>query len=145
MATNRSRATKDQSARELRIRLRKSTNRRLAKHRACVAGLGLRRIGDEVCLPDRAEIRGMVNRVRYLLEVEEIAHKPPKATASKPKGKAQAQPEAKPRAKPKAKPKAEAKPKAKAAPKTKAEAKAKPKTKTKTEAKAKPKAKAEAN
>ena len=56
----------------IRIRLRKSTNRRTRQHRACVAGLGLRRIGDEVCLPDRPEIRGMVNRVRYLLDVEEV-------------------------------------------------------------------------
>ncbi len=57
----------------LHIRLRKSTNRRTSKHRACVAGLGLRRIGDEVHLPDRPEIRGMVNRVRYLLDVTEVA------------------------------------------------------------------------
>ena len=60
-------------AASLRIALRKSTIRRLAKHRACVAGLGLRRIGDEVLLPDKPEIRGMVNRVRYLLDVEEVA------------------------------------------------------------------------
>ncbi len=57
---------------QLRVRLRKSTNRRTKQHRACVAGLGLRRIGDEVCLPDRPEIRGMVNRVRYLLDVEDV-------------------------------------------------------------------------
>ena len=77
MAAIKSNASKDQPVGNLRIRLRKSTNRRLAKHRACVAGLGLRRIGDEVCLPDRPEIRGMVNRVRYLLEVEEIAAQAP--------------------------------------------------------------------
>ncbi|MCY4040346.1 MAG: 50S ribosomal protein L30 [Gammaproteobacteria bacterium] len=64
-------ATSDQNEARLRIRLRKSTNRRTKQHRACVAGLGLRRIGDEVRLPDRPEIRGMVNRVRYLLDVEE--------------------------------------------------------------------------
>ena len=68
----------------LRIALRKSTIRRLAKHRACVAGLGLRRIGDEVLLPDKPEIRGMVNRVRYLLDVEEVApvQKPAKRAAA---------------------------------------------------------------
>ena len=77
MAAYKSNASKGQADGDLRIRLRKSTNRRLAKHRACVAGLGLRRIGDEVCLPDRPEIRGMVNRVRYLLEVEEIAAQAP--------------------------------------------------------------------
>ena len=62
----------EQDVAQLRIRLRKSTNRRTKQHRACVAGLGLRRIGDEVCLPDRPEIRGMVNRVSYLLDVEEV-------------------------------------------------------------------------
>lgn len=78
MPARKSSASKEK---DLRIRLCKSTNRRLAKHRACVAGLGLRRIGDEVCLPDRPEIRGMVNRVRYLLEVEEVARKAPAARA----------------------------------------------------------------
>ena len=77
MTADRSQASGDGQMGHLRIRLRKSTNRRLAKHRACVAGLGLRRIGDEVRLPDRPEIRGMVNRVRYLLEVDEIAPEVP--------------------------------------------------------------------
>ena len=90
MAANKSIAGKGQADGDLRIRLRKSTNRRLAKHRACVAGLGLRRIGDEVFLPDRPEIRGMVNRVRYLLEVEEIAAQAPakgaKAKSQKKEG-----------------------------------------------------------
>ena len=89
MTATKSNASKEQPAGDLRIRLCKSTNRRLAKHRACVAGLGLRRIGDEVCLPDRPEVRGMVNRVRYLLEVEEVAHKAPAAKA-KAKSKASA-------------------------------------------------------
>lgn len=87
MAATESNASRDCQTGDLRIRLRKSTNRRLAKHRACVAGLGLRRIGDEVCLPDRPEIRGMVNRVRYLLEVEEIA---PAASTAKVKPRAEA-------------------------------------------------------
>lgn len=73
MAASKANSGKNQDLGSLRIRLRKSTNRRLDRHRACVAGLGLRRIGDEVLLPDRPEIRGMVNRVRYLLDVEEIA------------------------------------------------------------------------
>lgn len=73
MAASKANDGKTPDVASLRIRLRKSTNRRLVRHRACVAGLGLRRIGDEVLLPDRPEIRGMVNRVKYLLDVEEVA------------------------------------------------------------------------
>lgn len=45
---------------------------RLPKHRACVAGLGLRRIHHTVELEDTPAVRGMVNKVAYLLKVEEI-------------------------------------------------------------------------
>lgn len=103
--------SKEKAGGELRITLRKSTNRRLAKHKACVAGLGLRRIGDEVRLADRPEVRGMVNRVRYLLEVEEIAHSAPPA---KSRAKSNADSSARARAIPKPKPSPKPKPKAKA-------------------------------
>ncbi|MEZ5572885.1 MAG: 50S ribosomal protein L30 [Halioglobus sp.] len=49
----------------------KSTYGRLKNHRACVAGLGLRRIGHTVEVEDTPSIRGMINRVHYLLKVEE--------------------------------------------------------------------------
>lgn len=45
---------------------------RLPKHRACVAGLGLRRMHHTVELEDTPAVRGMVNKVAYLLKVEEI-------------------------------------------------------------------------
>ncbi|MCI0401560.1 MAG: 50S ribosomal protein L30 [Gammaproteobacteria bacterium] len=56
---------------QLKVTLVKSTNRRLSSHKACITGLGLRRIGHTVVLPDRPEIRGMINKVGYLLAVEE--------------------------------------------------------------------------
>ena len=56
----------------LRITLRRSTIGRLAAHKACVTGLGLRRIGHSQVLPDTPEIRGMIRRVAYLLELEEV-------------------------------------------------------------------------
>jgi large subunit ribosomal protein L30 len=49
----------------------KSTFGRLKNHRACVAGLGLRRIGHTVEVEDTPAVRGMINRVHYLVRVEE--------------------------------------------------------------------------
>ncbi len=57
---------------QLRVTLKRSVNRRTAKHKACVAGLGLRRIGHAVTVADTAENRGMIDKVAYLLTVDEI-------------------------------------------------------------------------
>ena len=48
----------------------KSTNGRLPNHRACVAGLGLRRIGQTVEVEDTPSVRGMINRIYYMVQVE---------------------------------------------------------------------------
>ncbi|MCK5876106.1 MAG: 50S ribosomal protein L30 [Candidatus Marithrix sp.] len=48
-----------------------SSHGRLPKHRACIAGLGLRRRHHTVCVEDTPAIRGMINKVAYLLKVEE--------------------------------------------------------------------------
>lgn len=48
----------------------KSTNGRLESHKACVRGLGLRKIGHTVEVQDTPSNRGMINKVRYLLSVE---------------------------------------------------------------------------
>jgi large subunit ribosomal protein L30 len=48
----------------------KSTSGRLESHKACVRGLGLRRIGHSVEVEDTPAVRGMINKVRYLLKVE---------------------------------------------------------------------------
>lgn len=47
----------------------KSTSGRLAAHQACVAGLGLRRIGHVVEVEDTPSTRGMINKVNYLVKV----------------------------------------------------------------------------
>ena len=60
-----------QAGRTVKVKLVKSPWGRLPKHRACVVGLGLRRIGSESVLEDTASVRGMIDKVRYLLEVEE--------------------------------------------------------------------------
>jgi len=56
---------------ELKVTLVKSKFGRLKSHKACVAGLGLRRMHQTVTVIDTPEIRGMINRVSYLLSVEE--------------------------------------------------------------------------
>ena len=43
----------------------------LQKHKACVAGLGLRRIGHTVEVEDTPSVRGMINKVNYLVRVED--------------------------------------------------------------------------
>ncbi len=49
----------------------KSINGRLKAHKACVSGLGLRRINHSVEVIDTPENRGMISKVSYLLRVEE--------------------------------------------------------------------------
>ena len=55
----------------LSVTLIKSFYGRLPVHRATVNGLGLKRINHTVELQDTPEVRGMINRVSYLLKVEE--------------------------------------------------------------------------
>lgn len=56
---------------KVKVTLIKSKYGRLKNHRACVAGLGLRRINHSVVVIDTPENRGMINKISYLLKVEE--------------------------------------------------------------------------
>ena len=56
---------------ELKVTLVKSRFGRLKNHKACVAGLGLRKIRQSVTVLDTPENRGMINKVSYMLSVEE--------------------------------------------------------------------------
>jgi large subunit ribosomal protein L30 len=49
----------------------KSVTGRLPNHKACIAGLGLRRIGHTVEVEDTPSVRGMINKVHYMVRVEE--------------------------------------------------------------------------
>lgn len=53
------------------ITLIKSFYGRLPSHRATIAGLGLKRINHTKELKNTPEIRGMINKVAYLLKVED--------------------------------------------------------------------------
>ena len=57
----------------IKVTQTKSTNGRLKNHKACVAGLGLRRIGHTVEVEDTLSVRGMINKVSYMVRVEEQA------------------------------------------------------------------------
>lgn len=56
---------------KVKITLVKSTIAIQPKHKECIKGLGLRRINHTVTLQDDPCIRGMINKVSYLLLVEE--------------------------------------------------------------------------
>ncbi len=58
-------------AKKIKVTLVKSRFGRLKAHRACVAGLGLRRMHQTVEVIDTPENRGMINKVSYLLRVED--------------------------------------------------------------------------
>lgn len=59
------------TTKDLKVTLVKSKHGRLRSHKACVAGLGLKKIHQTVTVKDTPENRGMINRVSYLLSVED--------------------------------------------------------------------------
>jgi len=58
-------------SKELKLTLIKSKHGRLKSHRACVTGLGLRKMHQTVQVADTPENRGMIKQIAYLLSVEE--------------------------------------------------------------------------
>ena len=55
----------------VKVTLIRSPIHRIASHKACVAGLGLRRMNHTVEVEDTPSVRGMINKVSYMLKVEE--------------------------------------------------------------------------
>tara|TARA_B100000035_G_C20720038_1_gene430813 strand:+ start:390 stop:575 length:186 start_codon:yes stop_codon:yes gene_type:complete len=55
----------------VKVTLKKSLNGRLKSHKACIAGLGLRKIRQSRVLEDTPAVRGMINKVAYMVDVEE--------------------------------------------------------------------------
>jgi len=56
---------------KLKVTLIGSLHGRQPGHKACVTGLGLRRRHHSAFVEDTPAIRGMINKVAYLLQVEE--------------------------------------------------------------------------
>lgn len=55
----------------LKIKLVRSLNKKLSKHKACIQGLGLRALGQIVEVEDTPAVRGMINKAHYLLQIVE--------------------------------------------------------------------------
>ncbi|NMP17134.1 MULTISPECIES: 50S ribosomal protein L30 [unclassified Thalassotalea] len=58
-------------AKTVKVTQVKSSIGRLPTHRATLKGLGLRRINHTVELEDTPSVRGMINKVHYMIKVED--------------------------------------------------------------------------
>lgn len=59
-------------AQQLKITLKKSLIGRNARQRATVEALGFKKIGQTVVKDDNPAIRGMIHKVDFMLDVEEL-------------------------------------------------------------------------
>jgi large subunit ribosomal protein L30 len=57
-------------AKKIKVTLVKSVIGTKVSHRACVRGLGLRRLNQTVEVEDTSAVRGMINKVFYLVKWE---------------------------------------------------------------------------
>lgn len=58
-------------SKQFKVTLVRSLNGRLRRHKACVSGLGLRRIHQTITVNDTPQNRGMIRKVSYMLKVED--------------------------------------------------------------------------
>lgn len=56
---------------QISVTLLRSVAGTIPRHRECVRGLGLKRINHTVVLEDTPSVRGMVNKIDYMVRVEE--------------------------------------------------------------------------
>ena len=59
------------ASKTVKVRLIKSTNSCQGRHRTSVRALGLRKLNDVRELKDSPQVRGLINKVHYLVRVEE--------------------------------------------------------------------------
>jgi large subunit ribosomal protein L30 len=59
----------NKSGKTVKVTLVKSLAGTKSDHRATVVGLGLRRLNSSRVLEDTPEVRGMINKVSYLIQV----------------------------------------------------------------------------
>ena len=64
-------ATSTDKSNTLRVTQVRSAIGRLRRHKACLSGLGIRRMHHTVEVADTPENRGMINKISYMLSVEE--------------------------------------------------------------------------
>lgn len=53
----------------IKLKLYRSLNKRLADHKACAAGLGLKKINQVVEVLDTPENQGMYKKISYMVEM----------------------------------------------------------------------------
>ncbi len=61
----------DAKQKEVTVTLVRSLSGRLKSHKACASGLGIRRMHQTVTVTDTPENRGMINKISYMLNIEE--------------------------------------------------------------------------
>jgi large subunit ribosomal protein L30 len=59
------------SDKQVKLTLVRSLNGRLKSHKACARGLGIRKMHNPVSVIDTPENRGMINKISYMLKIED--------------------------------------------------------------------------
>ena len=57
---------------KIKVILKKSPIKKIKKHKLTLKALGLNRIGKSRIFPDNDSVRGMLNKISYLVEVQEL-------------------------------------------------------------------------
>ncbi len=60
------------TSKQIKLTIVRSMNGRLKAHKSCARGLGLRKMHNSVIVNDTPENRGMINKISYMLTVEEV-------------------------------------------------------------------------
>ncbi|MBX3329817.1 MAG: 50S ribosomal protein L30 [Nitrospira sp.] len=69
MGSTKTSKTPERDGQSVRVTLRRSPIGTPERHRLVLRGLGLRRIRQTVVHPDTPQVRGMISKVGYLLEI----------------------------------------------------------------------------
>lgn len=65
-------AKKKEASKQLRLTQIRSSAKRLRSHKECLKGLGIRRMRHTVEVTATPEVLGMVRKISYLLQVQEV-------------------------------------------------------------------------
>lgn len=57
---------------KIRVTLKKSPINKIKQHKLTLKALGLRKIGASRTYPDNKAVRGMLNKISYLVDVQEM-------------------------------------------------------------------------
>ena len=60
------------ASKQFKLTVVRSMNGRLKSHKSCARGLGLRKMHNPVIVNNTPENMGMINKISYMLKVEEI-------------------------------------------------------------------------